>query len=155
MGVKGTPRSFNKKFAFIVEIEGIEVAAFTKCSEISGEVAVVEQWEGGKLIPNKSPGKLTVSDVTLERGVAKGDSDLYEWWLQVVSGSANKGLVDDDYKRSVDVIQLDRDGSVIQRWTLDNAWPNKFVAGEWDNEADENLVESITLSYDSFDRFNS
>jgi phage tail-like protein len=152
MAVKGTPRSFHKKFAFVVEIEGVAVAAFTKCSELSAEVAVVTQNEGGRLIPYKSPGRVTVSDVTLERGVANGDSDLYDWFLEVVTMSANSGLVDDEYKRSVEVIQLDRNGNVLRRWVLDGAWPTKMVVGEWDNDADENVVESVTLAIDTFDK---
>jgi hypothetical protein len=27
----------------------------------------------------------------------------------------------------------------------------KFVAGDWDNEADENVIESVTLTYDYFE----
>jgi hypothetical protein len=27
----------------------------------------------------------------------------------------------------------------------------KFVAGEWDNESDENIIESVTLTYDFFE----
>lgn len=151
MAVVGTPRIFQKKFAFIVEIERIQSAKFTKCSELSAEIAKVEQWEGGSLTPDKSPGRVTMSDVTLERGVANGDSDLYDWWLDVVKVSANSGLKTPEYKREVDIIQLDRDQSVLIRWVLDGAWPTKMVVGEWDNEADENVVEMMTLTFDSFD----
>jgi len=49
------------------------------------------------------------------------------------------------------VVQLDRDGSELRRWTLYNAWPTKFNAGEWDNEADENVIEQVTLTFDYFD----
>lgn len=152
MAVKGTPRKFHKKFSFVVEIEGIASAAFTKCSALEAEIAKVEQWEGGSLIPDKSPGRVTVSDVTLERGVADGDSDLYNWWLEVVRMSANQGLVTPDYKRPVEIIQLDRDGSVIKRWALDQCWPTKMVVGEWDNDADENVIEMLTITLDTFDK---
>ncbi|MDX9723014.1 MAG: hypothetical protein RBU37_19850 [Myxococcota bacterium] len=27
----------------------------------------------------------------------------------------------------------------------------KFVAGNWDNESDENVIESVTLTYDFFE----
>lgn len=152
MAVVGNPRIFQKKFAFIVEIERIQSAKFTKCSELSAEVAKVEQWEGGGLIPDKSPGRVTTTDVTLERGVANGDSDLYQWWLEVVRMSANSGLTTPNYKREVDIIQLDRDQSVLVRWILDGAWPTKMVVGEWDNDADENVIEMATLTYDTFER---
>jgi hypothetical protein len=31
------------------------------------------------------------------------------------------------------------------------AWPTKFVAGDWDNDADEIVMESVTLTYDWFE----
>ena len=47
--------------------------------------------------------------------------------------------------------QQDRDGTTLRRWSLSRAWPVKFVAGDWDNEADENVIESVTLTYDFFE----
>lgn len=55
------------------------------------------------------------------------------------------------YKRNLDIVQQDRDGVTLRRWTLVRAWPVKFVAGEWDNESDENVIESVTLTYDFFE----
>lgn len=152
MGVVGNPRVFQKKFAFEVEIEGVKSAKFTKMSALEAEIGKVEQREGGSLIPDKSPGLVNVSDVTLERGAANGDSDLYSWWLDVVKMSANSGLETPFYKREVDVIQLNRSREVIRRWILDGAWPTKMVVGEWDNDAEENVIEMITLTFDTFDK---
>jgi phage tail sheath protein FI len=45
----------------------------------------------------------------------------------------------------------DRDGTTLRRWSLARAWPTKFVAGEWDNESDENVIEQVTLAYDFFE----
>jgi len=149
MSVIGTPRTFHKKFKFIVEIDGIAAAGFQKCSELSVEVANVEYYEGGALIPQKSPGRLKFADVTLERG-ATSDEDLFEWLSEVADAAANAGLVEPDFKRNLDIVQQDRDGSTLRRWRLTGAWPVKFVAGEWDNNADENVIESVTLTYDFF-----
>jgi phage tail-like protein len=149
MPVIGTPRTFHKKFKYIVEIDGIASAGFQKCSELSVEVANVQYSEGGALIPNKSPGRLTFADVTLERG-ATMDRDLFDWLEEVADASANAGLNEPEFKRNLDIVQQDRDGSELRRWRLNNAWPVKFVAGEWDNEADENVIESVTLTYDFF-----
>lgn len=150
MPVIGNPRSFHKKFKFVVEIDGVAVAAFQKCSELSVEIAKVEYFEGGSLIPDKSPGRLTFTDVTLERGATQ-DRDLLDWFSQVADAAANSGLVDPEYKRMVDIVQQDRDGTTLRRWRLTNAWPTKFVAGEWDNDADENAIEMATLTYDFFE----
>lgn len=150
MPVLGTPRSFHKKFKFIVEIDGLASAGFQKASELSVEIANVQYYEGGSLIPNKSPGRLTFADVTLERG-ATMDRDLFDWFTQVADASANIGLKEPLFKRNLDIVQQDRDGSTLRRWSLTGAWPVKFVAGDWDNEADENIIESVTLTYDFFE----
>ena len=150
MTVIGTPRIFHKRFKFIVEIDGIESAGFRTCSEISVEAAKVEQWEGGKIIPDKTPGRLTFTDITLERGATR-DRDLWDWMKEVGNAASNAGLVDPTYKRNLDVVQQDRDGVTLRRWRIYNAWPTKFVAGDWDNDTDENNIESVALTYDSFD----
>lgn len=152
--VIGQARSFMKKFQFRIELDGGAggpvYAGFSKASELSVEVANVQYWEGGAVIPNKSPGRLTFSDLTLERG-ATSDRALYDWLNEVVSISAGIGLTDYAYKRNLDLVQLDRDGAVQRRWSIYNAWPTKFVAGEWDATADEVLLESVTLTYDYFE----
>lgn len=150
MAVIGTPRSFHKKFKFVVEIDGFQYAGFQKCSELSVEVVNVQYFEGGSLIPNKSPGRLTFADVTLERGATR-DHDLFDWFKDVAITSSGLGLPDQAYKRNLDIVQQDRDGVTLRRWTLVRAWPVKFVAGEWDNESDENVIESVTLTYDFFE----
>lgn len=149
-GVVGSARSFYKKFKFIIEIDGVAYAGFQKCSALEAEVAVVEQNEGGSLIPDKSPGRVKFSDLTLDRG-ATDDLDLFNWFKEVVNASANSGLTDPNYKRNLDIVQQDRDGTTLRRWRITRAWPTKFSAGEWDNDADENVMESISLAYDYYD----
>ena len=150
MPVIGNPRSFHKKFKFIVQADDVTSSGFQKCSELSVEIAKVEYFEGGSLIPNKSPGRLTFSDVTLERGATQ-DRDLFRWFQDVAITSSGLGLADVNYKRNLDIVQQDRDGVTLRRWSLSRAWPVKFVAGDWDNESDENVIESVTLTYDFFD----
>ena len=58
---------------------------------------------------------------------------------------------DVNYKRNIDIVQQDRDGTTLRRWSLSRAWPVKFVAGDWDNESDENVIESVTLTFDFFE----
>ncbi len=150
MPVIGNPRSCHKRFLFIVQSEDIAHGGFQKASELSVEVANVQYFEGGSIIANKSPGRLTFSDVTLERGATQ-DRDLFSWFQDVAITSSGLGLADVNYKRNLDIVQQDRDGVTLRRWSLSRAWPVKFVAGEWDNESDENVIESVTLTYDYFE----
>lgn len=145
MAIFGIPRNFYKKFKFVVEIAGVAHAGFQTCSDIRIQVAKVEHYEGGVLIPSKQPGRVTVPDVTLTRG-ATDDLDLYLWMQQVV---AIGGILEDpDQKRSIDIVQQSRTGAEVRRWTLVNAWPIDWKAGDWDNGADENTIEEIILAYD-------
>src|SRR6266568_2440267 len=146
MPIIGNPRSFAKKFKFIIEVDLFGSSGFQKCSELSVEAANILYFEGGSLIPNKSPGRLTVTDVTLERGATQ-DHDLFDWFQDVALASSGTGLAAPFYKRSVDVVQLDRDDTELRRWMLTRAWPTKFVAGDCDNTSDDVVIESVTLAY--------
>lgn len=151
-GIIGTPRSYFDKFKFRIEIDGVAYAGFSKCSELSVEVAKIEHWEGGSLIPDKSPGRATFADITLEQG-ATTDMDLYRWFEQVLDVSAGlggRGVTGTLYKRNLEIILLDRADQIKQRWKVSQAWPTKFQAGEWDNNSDEKVITSVTLAYDKF-----
>lgn len=146
MPVIGKPRSYHKGFLFQVEILGVESARFQYAGPLKLEVAVIEQWEGGAIAADTSPGRVKTPTVTLKRGVTS-DIDLWKWMKQVANIAANSGVVDDEYKRTFDIVQLDRDGTELRRWTLHDAWPSSLTAGEWDNTADKNVIEEVTLTY--------
>jgi phage tail-like protein len=150
MAVVGQPRSFHKKFLFTVEIPGVAWAGFQKCSEPKMSTAVVEQWEGGAIVADQSPGRMKTAAITLERGATK-DLDLYAWYKQVNSAAAGVGLPDDQYKKTVNIVRRDRAGNVLRRIELRKAWPSEYSAGEQDNTADGNVIESLVLTYQYFE----
>lgn len=146
-GVIGTPRSYHKKWMFKVEIDGLDIAWFQSVSGLEQEVGIVEQHEGGNPnVADQSPGKIKNTPITLVAGVTV-NSDLWDWWQLVVDATTGLGLPDEQYKRTVVISQLDRDGTVLKRWTLAKAWPHKYTGGEWDAKSEENVVESIVLVY--------
>ena len=143
--IAGVNRVFYKGFLFRVEIDGVISAAFQDCSPVTMETGDIDQWEGGALIPNKSPGRVTVANITLKRG-ATDDRQLWDWFQQTVASAAM--LADPDFKRNLDIIQFNRQALEIQRYTLFNAYPRRWGGGTWDNNADANLVEEVELRYD-------
>lgn len=155
----GGQRELFPKHQFIVEIDTGWWAGFQTCSELSYEVAKIEHYEGGSAIPLKVPGRVTMTDVTLERG-ASTSKKFYEWATQIVNAgvvveSSTRGTgttYQTGFTKEVEIVQLDRDGKTVKRrWTLHKAWPTKFVAGDWDNNADEVVIESLTLTFDYFE----
>jgi phage tail-like protein len=147
MTVIGHPLTFHQKNLFTIEIDGLGRAAFARCSELSFEVAKIEYWAGGSLIPHKAPGRLTYPDVTLERGVT-GDLGLFNWFNEVANVTTGVGFANPGFKHGVELIQHERDETILRRWHLVNAWPVKFVAGEWSGDADEILMEQVVLTFD-------
>lgn len=150
MTMYAQPRHFHTKFKFLVEVDGFSSAGFQTCSELSSEFAEISYYEGGAIIPDKQPGRMTFADITLGRG-ATTDHDMYDWLRQCGLASANAGLPSPLFKRGGDIRQLDRAGITLRRWRLHGAWCKKFVAGAWDNNTDENVMEQITLAYDYFE----
>jgi len=150
-GPVGEPLNVYSKNAFHVEVSGIRRAAFSECSELSVEVAVQTYFEGGRDIPHKKPSRRTFADVTLSRG-ATGDPEFYDWMDSVAGFADGLGAVGDDMKRTLDIVELDADGSEVRRHTLFGCFPTKHVVGESNADSDDPQTESLTLAYDYFER---
>jgi phage tail-like protein len=157
--VTGGVRDTFIKHQFLVQIVGGFSATFQKCSELSMEIAKIEYHEGGNMIPWKLPGRVTIPDVTLERGASQSKK-FYNWMMQLANVHKGTGKLQRGagaklatYLKQVTIFQLDRDAdmqSPLRKWTLDKAWPLKYVAGDWDASTDEVVIESITLAFDTF-----
>lgn len=147
-------KRFHDKFLFNVEA-GLSYAGFHKVSGLKATVEVHEHWEGGSLIPDKSPGKAKFDNVTLERG-ATTDMDLYNWFSEVIDASGGTDTGDgisrgnDEYKRDIRINQKGRDGQVIKTWLLHGAFPIEFEAGDWDNSSNDKVIEKVVLAYDYY-----
>jgi phage tail-like protein len=151
MAIKGTPKKFIKKLKFRVIIDKLGSADFEKCSKLEAEIAKVERWQGGALVATKTPGRMTVSDIDLERGASK-DRELLDWFESVVKAATNGGLVDGEYERTADIVALDRDNSELARWRCYESWPCKYSAADFDNTADEDAIEAVTLTMKYWER---
>lgn len=70
--------------------DGVDVeaqAGFSAVTTPEVSVEVVEYHEGHHIYTHKFPGRPTVSDVTLSRGVAIEDTDFIRWMIQAIEGS--------------------------------------------------------------------
>jgi phage tail-like protein len=150
--VMGEARTIHQKFNFIIQIDGVDNAAFQDMSELSAEWTETQYYAGGAVIPDTQPARLNVAEVTLQWGATTGDGDIYNWWSESASAVTGGGTPSPYYKRNLDVVQLDKDGGELRRWTLYNAWIKKYVAGAWDNTSDDANLESITLRFDYFEK---
>ena len=152
--IQGQPRRYDKKFQFAIEIAGLQVSWFFKISALENESTVIEQFEAGNNnVSDQSPGRVKFTTITLSIG-ATDNSELSRWRQQVIDASADSGLPDAEYKRNVAVVVLDRDGKEKRRYNLFEAWPSKYIAGEFDAGAEENVIEEVTLTYKRYERID-
>lgn len=145
------PKNWYKKFLFIIEIDGVARAEFARCSPLEPEAANVAYREGGRLHPHNAPGTVTFPEITMERGVCE-DFDLYNWFKDTYDAASGTGLVTPDLYRTFDIVQLDRKRNEVERYTIRDAYCRKWSSGDWDNDADEVRIETVTIQPDHFER---
>ena len=148
MTVIGSPRSFHKSSSSSWDRRR-QPRWLQKASRLSVEVANVRYFEGGSLIPNKSPGASPSPDVTLERGATRDRP------LRLVPGRRHHvghrprprhpgprrtslcAVVALPRKPVKFIVQRDRDRTHPAPLVALHAWPVKFIAGEWDSRRRE------------------
>jgi phage tail-like protein len=150
-------RELHEAFNFRVLIDrglgdGAE-ASFARCGPVESTVSVASYREAGSPIPIKDPDELSFADITLERGASR--SPLFAAWMaevsQAITGVGGGRVVPPYYKRTVSIFQKSRkkDGT-LKKIILYNAMPITFRAGDWDNDRDEIVIESLTFCYDYY-----
>lgn len=149
--VQATEANWYDSYSFDVQIDGITRAAFQKCSGLTATVESIDYAEGGALTDNHSPGRVSFSDLVLERGETP-DTDLYDWFTSVYNPQTGRGAAhESQYKRNCVVRQLDRAGNVVRRWSVVKAWPSEFKLGDWANDSNDKHIESLTLKHEGFE----
>jgi phage tail-like protein len=132
-----------KNYSFLVEIDGIARAAFSKVSGLSGAAEVIEYREGTDVTSTrKLPGLITYDNVTLKRGITTS-RELYDWWRTVVTGTLQR--------RNVAIVLLDDSRTEVLRWFLREAWIAKFEVGPLKAKGNDVLIESIELAHEGFE----
>ncbi len=127
-----------RNFRFVVEIEGIQQAAFTECSGLGSEVQVIEYRSGNEpTATRKLPGRVSYPNIVLRWGVTKS-RELYDWHLQVIQGNAQR--------KNGSVILLDETGQESVRWKFFSAWPSRWEGPTLNAMSNGVAIESLTLT---------
>jgi len=131
-------------YNFRVEIDGITRAGFKSCSgmEISQNAGTYREGTDRSLIMRKIPGLVSVSDITLARGVTR-DSELWQWRRKIASG-----VVD---RRNMSIVLVDDTGNDMIRWNLRNCWPTKWTGPSLDATTDELAIETLVIAHEGLE----
>jgi phage tail-like protein len=157
MGAQARARELFSKFLFEVEdaTSGFTTSKFQKGSGLETTVGIGEYAEGGAFVNMKEPGRLTISNFTLERGVSE-DESFYQWCLEVCDFLAHQpegaGLLTKNLLRDLTVLQKDRTQVTRVEWPMKSAFPARWNPSDWDNTVDDVQIEELELAIWWYDR---
>ena len=131
------------KFQFVVEIPDVGIGDFREGSGLDSEVDIIECRAGNH--PDFSTLKIPEinksSDVTLKKGMFKGDLARFAYFSQL-----NKNLIE---RKVVTITLLDADNSAaLFVWTLKNAFPMKITSTDLNASNTEVAVEELVLAHE-------
>jgi phage tail-like protein len=142
---------------------GTPQAGFSAVTTPEATVEAVEYKEGQWVYTRKYPGNPSMGDITMSRGVARGDSSFWEWMKAVIEGG--------EYRADLDIKHFHRDQQLlgqaagtgnIETSNVDNnparayqvkqAFPIRHkVAADLDATASEISIMEIDCAYENFD----
>jgi phage tail-like protein len=135
-------------FSFVIEIHGVELASFRKCSGVESETETIEYKEAtkeGQMIIRKVPGAMKWSDITFERRVDSSTA-LWEWRKEVEDGDV------DAARRDGSIVIKDSKKQEVARWNFVHGWPSKWTGAELDAGGNEVATEKITITHEGLSR---
>ena len=95
----------------------------------------------------KMPGLIKYSNVTMKKGIFKGDNKFWDWFNQIKMNTIKR--ID------ITISLLDETDAPAMTWTLKNAWPTKISGYELKAEGNEVAVESIEIVHEGMTISNS
>ena len=132
-------------FCFKVTIGAADAlkGTFQEVSGLNSETQVIEYRHSTtpQYSSIKMPGIQKVGNVTLKRGIFKGDDSFWTWYASITQNII---------KRQTIVIELLDEASATQmKWTLSNAWSTKITGADMKADGSEVAVHTIELAFET------
>jgi phage tail-like protein len=128
-------------FHFELQWGGTRVG-FTEVSGLSIELQTIDYREGSSLEyqVTKMPGIPQYSNITLKRGIFKGDNEFYNWLNTVKLNSIER--------RSLTITLLNEEHAPVVSWKVKDAFPVKVEGPSLNSTGNEVAIESIELAHE-------
>ena len=91
----------------------------------------------------KMPGLIKYGNVTMKKGIFKGDNKFWDWFSKIKMNTIER--------TTVTISLLDEEGSETMVWTLKNAWPTKVTGTDLKAEGNEVAIESIEIVHEGLE----
>lgn len=129
------------KFHFQVKWDS-EVMSFQEVSGLQIEMEELKYRAGDSksFTVLKMPGMMKVGNVTMKKGVYKGDNKFWVWFNEIKMNTIKR--------KPVTISLLDETGAPTMVWTLQNAWPIKITSTDLKAEGNEVAIETIEIAHE-------
>ncbi|HCI14262.1 MAG TPA: phage tail protein [Gallionellaceae bacterium] len=129
------------KFYFQVKWDA-NVMSFQEVSglDIQSEEIKYRHGDSPQFSVIKMPGMQKFGNITMKKGIFKGDNKFWDWLNQIKMNTIKRV--------PVTISLLDEAGAPTMVWTLANAWPTKITGTDLKSEGNEVAVESIEIVHE-------
>ncbi|MCH5341006.1 MAG: phage tail protein [Acetatifactor sp.] len=132
------------KFRYKVEIEGVGAGGFSEVSGFDASIDVIEYREGDMTqTPMKIPGLKKYGNITLKNGVTENKA-MYEWIIAGVNGAVKR--------TTLTITLLDAEEKPAASWQVENAWPTKYTAPDFNATSSEIAIETLEIAHEGMTR---
>ncbi|MCK9182473.1 MAG: phage tail protein [Fibrobacteraceae bacterium] len=135
------------KFHFEVKW-GDQVMSFQEVSGLDAQSEEIKYRAGDNPIfsVSKMPGMIKYGNVTMKKGIFKGDNKFWEWFKKVKMNTIER--------TTITISLLDELNKPTMVWTLKNAWPTKVTGTDLKAEGNEVAIESIEIVHEGLEITN-
>ena len=130
---------------FYIEIANVAEAEFSEASGLEAEVEVFEYQEGGcNSYTHRLPGRVKFPNVVLKRGMTES-LDLWKWFEDVTQAKIQR--------MDVGIVLYDETTKMAKRrWTLERAYPVKWVGPSFKASDNAIAIETLELAHEGLRR---
>ncbi|MBX3616338.1 phage tail protein [Nitrosomonas sp.] len=136
------------KFYFQVKWDS-QVMRFQEVSglDIQSEEIKYRHGDSPEFSVIKMPGMKKFGNITMKKGIFKGDNKFWDWFKQIKMNTIKR--------LPVTISLLDEGGKATMVWTLTNAWPTKITGTDLKSEGNEVAIETIEIVHEGLTIANS
>ena len=129
------------KFYFQVKWDS-QVMSFQEVSglDIQSEEIKYRHGDSPEFSVIKMPGMKKIGNITMKKGIFKGDNKFWDWFKQIKMNTIKR--------LPVTISLLDEGGKATMVWTLTNAWPTKITGTDLKSEGNEVAIESMEIVHE-------
>ncbi len=129
------------KFHFKVMWNDVQMS-FQEVSGLDAQSEEIKYRAGDSSVYSvvKMPGLIKYGNVTMKKGIFKGDNKFWDWFSKIKMNTIER--------TTVTISLLDEQDKETMVWTLKNAWPTKITGTDLKAEGNEVAVESIEIVHE-------